>query len=80
MYQREGFQHLLGGLEGGTRGYNREDLGEWLMVRKLGQLPALEEHFTSNSEEPTEDRTVPIMAGFYGKLAFWVWLGWSWEN
>ena len=76
MYQKEGFQHLLGGLEGGTRGYNREDLGEWLMVRRV--LPAHEEHFTS--EEPTEDRTVPIMAGFYGKLAFWAWLGRGWEN
>ena len=34
VYAREGFLHLLGGLEGGHRGYNVEDLGEWIMARR----------------------------------------------
>ena len=33
MYQREGFVHLAGGLGKGTKGYNPEDLGEWIMIR-----------------------------------------------
>ena len=33
-YQENGFGHLAGGLYGnGPKGYNAEDLGEWMMVR-----------------------------------------------
>ncbi|KAK3284746.1 hypothetical protein CYMTET_7621 [Cymbomonas tetramitiformis] len=33
IYQSEGFVHLLGGLEGNKKGYNPDDLSEWLMLR-----------------------------------------------
>jgi predicted GNAT family N-acyltransferase len=36
LYQSLGFGHLNGGLDGGTRGYNDSDLGEWVMVRSVG--------------------------------------------
>ena len=32
-YQKHGFAHLAGGLDGGVKGYNPEDVGEWIMVR-----------------------------------------------
>ena len=34
-YGKAGFRHLAGGLDG-KKGYNPEDLGEWLMVRCAG--------------------------------------------
>ena len=35
MYASHGFLHLAGGLEveGGKKGYNPDDLGEWIMIR-----------------------------------------------
>ena len=36
LYQSLGFGHLNGGLDGGTKGYNESDLGEWIMVRSVG--------------------------------------------
>eukprot|EP01043_Picozoa_sp_COSAG02_P074467 COSAG02_NODE_14919_length_1224_cov_0.762667_3_plen_182_part_00 len=36
LYQSLGFGHLNGGLDGGTKGYNDADLGEWIMVRSVG--------------------------------------------
>ena len=37
MYTKEGFNHLLGGLEVPTKGYNPDDEGEWMMVRRVSQ-------------------------------------------
>lgn len=36
LYQGLGFGHLNGGFDGGTKGYNESDLGEWIMVRSIG--------------------------------------------
>lgn len=33
VYQMEGFTHLLGGLDECMKGYNVDDMGEWIMVR-----------------------------------------------
>ena len=37
VYIKEGFNHLLGGLSEATKGYNPEDEGEWMMVRRVDQ-------------------------------------------
>ena len=37
VYTKEGFHHLLGGLEEATRGYNPDDEGEWMMARRVSQ-------------------------------------------
>ena len=37
VYIKEGFDHLLGGLSEARRGYNPEDEGEWMMVRRVRQ-------------------------------------------
>ena len=39
IYGSYGFRHLAGGLDtdsGGVKGYNPDDLGEWIMIRKNG--------------------------------------------
>ena len=38
IYSSHGFEHLAGGLDtpGGAKGYNPDDLGEWIMIRKSG--------------------------------------------
>ena len=33
MYEQNGFVHLAGSLESGDKGYNPDDLGEWIMIR-----------------------------------------------
>ena len=38
MYQRFGFVHIAGGLGGSVRGYNPADEGEWMMIRRTGDL------------------------------------------
>ena len=49
VYSREGFGHLRGGLEEAAKGYNKEDEGEWMMVRTrdkgAGIVPSLPENF-----------------------------------
>ena len=49
VYSREGFGHLRGGLEELAKGYNKEDEGEWMMVRTrdkgAGIVPSLPENF-----------------------------------
>ena len=59
MYSREGFHHLLGGLEGGSKGYNKEDLGEWLMVRwkaQTGEITSLPGDFYGHDPRPADFR------------------------
>ena len=38
VYQRESFTHLLGGLDMEMKGYNVDDMGEWIMVRDTFSL------------------------------------------
>ena len=49
VYSSEGFGHLRGGLEEAAKGYNKEDEGEWMMVRTrdkaAGIVPSLPENF-----------------------------------
>ena len=37
VYTKEGFKHLLGGLNEATKGYNADDEGEWIMARRVSQ-------------------------------------------
>jgi hypothetical protein len=38
VYKRNGFVHLNGGLDKGTKGYNPDDLGEWIMIRQPSSI------------------------------------------
>ena len=33
VYAKHGFKHLNGGLDSGKKGYNPDDMGEWIMIR-----------------------------------------------
>ena len=37
VYSKDGFHHLLGGLSEATKGYNPDDEGGWMMVRRVSQ-------------------------------------------
>lgn len=65
IYQDNGFGHLAGGLySNGPKGYNPEDLGEWIMVRPSNFDP---ENFYSISN-PSFLKIVPVKKNHYAQL------------
>ena len=44
-YAKEGFCGLLGGLDKGKKGYNPDDQGEWIMLRRRGAAAVSAEDF-----------------------------------
>jgi len=62
LYRRLGFEHLNGGLDRmNKRGYNPEDRGEWIMIRKPPNAAAersaaslLKSYYYSASEDPND--------------------------
>ena len=54
-YQKSGFGHLAGGLDG-KKGYNPEDLGEWIMIRAASARDGAEfnaaDYYSGGKAEP----------------------------
>eukprot|EP00938_MAST-03A_sp_MAST-3A-sp1_P001822 g1822.t1 len=48
VYAKHGFKHLNGGLDSGKKGYNPDDMGEWIMIR--GEFDASTYYCDSSTE------------------------------
>ena len=51
VYAKSGFRHLNGGLNSGRKGYNPDDMGEWIMIR--GEFEASTYYNTTVTPELT---------------------------
>ena len=57
-YERLGFVHLAGGLDSAGKGYNPDDLGEWIMLRTCAEALAFSaaKHFKHAIADSPKDR------------------------
>ena len=72
IYQRHGFAHLMGGFDG-KRGYNPEDMGEWMLARVVsgdGRLVPFrpEEHYAGRDAPASAFVLEPLRRGHWAEL------------
>ena len=74
VYQQNGFVHLAGGFENGKKGYNPEDLGEWIMIRPPPRLGSFEksafvsEFYNLESENENNFFVEPLCGRHWAEL------------
>lgn len=68
-YQKHGFVHLAGGLDGGVKGYNPEDAGEWIMIRSRSLKGSASfnaaDYFAESATEDPADYVVEPLAQYH---------------